>query len=327
MKQRLIIHIGHPKTGTTTLQSTLKNSRTALEKHKILYPNTGNHHNHKFTLPYLINSDVKKKASSTRSPIADVAEYEWHHVEDDIRNRKPDTIILSSESFFRNFGNNAIKNLCRHLKPLASRVIIAAYIREPASFAMSRAQQQLKMRSHFNLLPSNYYQSRLNQYPVCGLGTMNIRVFDRNSLIGGDIVEDFFAQHFPQFNLDLLSRTNEMNSSLSAEAMSLMQELNRKERMFPGSRALYAIKKTDRQLPGFTRPRMHEHVSCAIQARCEDLGWLRDKFNVRFPEVDATKMSYKEANRVYDRLDRVEDICNIDTERKDALWAAACEHF
>ncbi|MGI9369243.1 MAG: hypothetical protein ACR2O2_10450, partial [Ruegeria sp.] len=49
--KELILHIGHPKTGTTTLQQTFKKNRDFLEKQGILYPMQSSQYNHKLIVP------------------------------------------------------------------------------------------------------------------------------------------------------------------------------------------------------------------------------------------------------------------------------------
>ncbi len=322
MTQRLILHIGHPKTGTTTLQKTLQASRASLADAGILHPNTGSHHNHKVLLPYLTSTQDNLDSNSTK--VAN-SQKQWGNVIKEVTTSKPNTVILSSEGFFSGMDVNAFNNFCSHVKSLASETVVAAYLREPASLALSRAQQNIKRSPNFTLRPKDYYRSSLEKFKNSGLGSMNVRVFDRKKLEEGDLVDDFFAQHFQDFDTELLTRSKDDNTSFSAEAMALIQEVQRQERSFPIGKARYLIEKADRELQGFARPRMHDHVRHAIQARCSDLDWLKDEFDLEFSKIDTTVMPNSEANRVCDALDKVEDMCIVDKDRKEALWNAACK--
>lgn len=326
MTQRLILHIGHPKTGTTTLQKTLQASRPALIEAGILHPDTGKHHNHKVLIPYLSRaaSEAQELNSSPSTPIGKSGE-KWASVVDEVNSSKPNTTILSSESLFRDLGHERFNRLGSQLKSLASEIQIAAYLREPASLAMSKAQQNIKRHPNFTLRPTDYYRSVLESYQASGLGPMNVRLFDRSKLIGGDIVEDFFAQYIPGFDIARLTRLKDDNTSFSAEAMALIQEVNREERSFPGRKARFAIEEADHELHGFARPKMHDHVRHAIQARCTDLDWLKDEFDLEFSKINTAEMTQSEANRVCDALDKVEDLCVVNADRKEALWNAVCK--
>jgi hypothetical protein len=325
MTQRLILHIGHPKTGTTTLQKTLQASRPALLDAGILYPDAG--HNHNVLLPYLTSeASIMQQLESSPSEVVKKSSDKWDGVLEEVSTFNPNTIILSSESFFRDLGVDALSNLSSRLKSLASEVVIAAYLREPASLALSRVQQNIKLKPNFTLPPKDYYRARLAPYKTSGLGSMNVRVFDRKALKEGDIVEDFLGQHLPDLDPKKLSRHKDANTSSSAEAMALIQEVQRKERSFPWRKVSFAIANADCELDGFARPRMHEHIRHAIQTRCTDLDWLKDEIDLEFSNIDTGAMPCSEANQLCDALDRIEDICVVDTDRKAALWSAVCKN-
>lgn len=305
------------------MQKTLQASRAALIGAGILHPNIGKNSNHKALLPYLASgaSTVQLLGPRSSTIVKDSAQ-KWAGLVEEVRTSNPNTIILSSESFSQNRGGDALKNMGSHLQPLAHEIVIAAYLREPASLALSRAQQQLKSKPNFTLRPNDYYRSMLEPYKTSGLGSMTVRIFDRKTLEGGDIVKDFFAQHVPHFAPERLSRLKDDNTTFSAEAMALLQEVHRQERSLPWRKASLSIETADRELDGFTRPRMHDHVRQAIQARCTDLGWLKDEFGLEFPKIAAGAMLHSDADRLCDALDRVEDMCVIDADRKAALWNA-----
>ena len=334
MTQQLILHIGHPKTGTTTLQKTLQASRPALLAEGILHPDTGPHHNHKILLPYLTGNYLASQTPASQlrktDPTSVMLESstKWASVLQDIRKHDPNTIILSSEQLFRVTNSGELQNLAGLIKPIAPVVVIAAYLREPASATLSTAQQLLKSQPGFKMLPKDYFRRSLEPYTNCGLGSMKVRVFDRSSLEGGDIVKDFFKQHAPAFVSNKLTHHKDENTTVSPEAMALMQEINRMERSFPSIKAFKKIMNAiDTEVEGYSRPCIHDYIRHAMHARCTDLGWLEDKFGLVFPNVDTTAMSESEANRVCDSLDLVKDICEIDADRKEKLWHAACKTF
>ena len=326
MTQRLILHIGHPKTGTTTLQKTLQASRPALIDAGILHPDTGNNPNHKILIPHLTSGvSTIRQLEPNPAKLAKNSAKRWSSVTHEVSTLKPNTIILSSESFSSVTGSDALRLLSSHLKPLASEITIAAYLREPASLAVSRAQQNIKRHPDFTLRPKDYYRSVLEPYKACGLGSMKVRIFDRSKLKDGDIVADFFAHHVKDFDPKQLSHLKDDNTTFSAEAMALIQEVHRKERSFLLGKARLAIEKADRELHGFARPRMHEHIRHAIHTRCTDLDWLKDEFGLEFSNIDTGAMPSSEANRLCDALDRTEDMCIVDVDRKAALWSAVCK--
>lgn len=326
MTQRLILHIGHPKTGTTTLQKTLQASRPALINAGILHPDTGRHHNHKVLIPYLTRATpIAQKNESWPSKSVETSGKKWAEMIEATKASNPNTIILSSEGFSRDIEDREFTNLVSNLRSLTHEISTAIYLREPAALALSRAQQHVKRKPNFTLQKNNYYRSILERYRSSEMGPMNVRIFDRSILKNGDIVEDFFTQHFPHFDTGQLSRRKDANTSFSAEAMALIQGVNRNELSLPIQGARHAIEQADRELPGFSRPRMHDHIRHAIQARATDLDWIRNEFGLEFPNIDTQTMPRSEANRLCDALDRVEDMCVVDADRKAALWNAVCK--
>jgi hypothetical protein len=331
MTQRLILHIGQPKTGTTTLQKTLQASRSALLNAGIFHPNTGKDPNHKVLLPHLTGCHLACITPASRSLKIDPrkimleSKERWSDFLADNNNYKPNTIILSSEQLFRVKTKDDLESLTNHLKPLASEIIFTAYLREPASSMLSGAQQLLKSQPDFKLRHKNTFRRVLEPYIKSGLGKMSLRVFDRKSLEGGDIVNDFFTHYIPNFDQQRLSHCKDANTSMSAEAMALMQEINRKERPASSTKVLKRIiASVDGKVEGYSRPRMHDHVRHAIRSRCTDLNWLEDQFGIIFQSNDATAMSANKADEICEALDRVHDICEIDVDRKEALWITAC---
>ncbi|MGR3662168.1 MAG: hypothetical protein ACU0CA_13425 [Paracoccaceae bacterium] len=314
MNRTIIFHIGHPKTGTTTLQRTLQASRTCLAKAGILHPDTGDHPNHKILIPHLFEAgqDDENKASAV-----------WESVIGQVEAARPHTIIFSSEGFFRSRGEASMQALKANLHAISEDVKIAAYLREPASFTLSRAQQRVKRSPSIALIADDYYRAAIEPYMASNIGSLNVRLFDRNMLKDSDIVADFFDQNLPGFDTSALVRAKDSNISLSAEAMSLLQDIAMGIRKIPLGNARKIIGDTDQHLDGYARPKMHAHVTQAIRSRATDLDWLSDNFDLRFPGIDPGAMAKTEAVRICENLTLVEDLCIVDTERKDALWRAS----
>lgn len=322
MNQRLILHIGQPKTGTTTLQKTLQASRPALLNAGILHPDTGRHHNHKILVPYLTGN----KSTFPHCASIERSRERWDNMLNEVDIVKPSIGILSSEQLFRLSAAETASKTISKLRSITPEIIISAYVREPASSALSNAQQNLKRKAHFTQRSCSFYRDTLEPYSNAGADMLTVKVFGHNTLTGGDIVEDFITEFIPVIDHKKLHRCKNANISMSAEAMALMQEIHRGERLAPFSKVVKIMAQKDLMLEGYSRPQMHDHVRQAIQSRCTDLQWLEDNFGIKFACVDAAAMPRKEANKLYDSLDRVVDICNVNNERKEYLWRTVCKH-
>ncbi|MDZ4365885.1 MAG: hypothetical protein U0987_02465 [Afipia sp.] len=96
MRQKLFIHIGPHKTGTSSLQRFLFNNQKELLKRGVFYPIAGlgaRHAQHRFAFSIRGKLDPKDRTVPTR-------EAELEPLFADIRSSGADTAILSSEAFF-----------------------------------------------------------------------------------------------------------------------------------------------------------------------------------------------------------------------------------
>lgn len=334
---RLILHLGHGKTGSTSIQRSLRASQKVLSASGVLFPDPGRHDNHQFLFPHLHGSlpdDPVQLASLGVSP-ADArrtaARY-WQALKDAMEQERPKVLVLSCENQFRPFSPAALQRLTDHCRQLAEQTEVVAYLRSPASFFLSNVQQDVKKRPEFRPISASRCRDTLEPFIQHGPGSVTALRFAREALEGGDVVTDFVTRFLPELDPASLTRdTTEENTSVSAEAMALLQDMFRGERVPPRAyrRDLKAFRKiivdTDAQVSGRKRPTLFDHVRHATEARVMDHDWLRDTLGVAFPDLEADPMPRQEAEVIYGGLHDVADICPVDAVRKEALWQAALD--
>lgn len=288
---KVIIHIGQAKTGTTSLQSAFSASRAALRAQGFLYPDCRGEPNHGLlTVPLMTQPQRSLRARVGTDPEAARA-YSlqvWSELSDQIAGAAAETaietVILSSEFFWR-------AQFVDKLRPLIARFVAAeteleflAYIRRPSEHYVSLAQQTLKAN---HILPPLARLDRAMFTKFSGIGPLTIRGFDRQSLIGGDIVADAAAV----LGIDdrrLTRPEAEANTTISAEAMVLLQEHRQRDHperrnvFTPDTkRLLRAIRAVEANHPGvFTRPRLRPELARWLDYPTGDLLWIRDTFGV-----------------------------------------------
>ena len=332
---RLILHLGHGKTGSTSIQRSLRASGDVLKAAGILFPDTGRHDNHQFLFPHLHGSlpdDPVQLASLGPSPAAarkTAAQY-WEALGQAMLDNRPDVLVLSCENQFRPFTPAALKRLTEHCQTLAEQTEVVAYLRSPASFFLSMAQQDVKKRPEFRRISPSRCRDTLEPFLDHGPGPVTALGFSRATLAGGDVVQDFVTRFLPEVDPAQLTRdTTEENTSVSAEAMALLQEMFRGTRSAPRAfrKDLKALRKiiveTDAKVDGSTRPVLFDHVRAAVEARVTELDWLHQCFKLTFADLRNTDMSRDEAEVIYAGLHDIADICAVDNDRKEALWQAA----
>lgn len=325
---QLLFHIGQAKTGTSSLQTTLFESHRKLLRHSVLHvqPATKNGNSRELT-PILLDpnafSDLRlARWGQTRAGALEAARREWANIVAQTAKHTPETLVISSESFFRKLDPACAETLVEKLKSVAEDTRIIAYVRSPQSHFLSLAQQRLKEKTRPNAkpAPANRFRRVLGPFSQLFPGKLSLNVFDRSNLVSGDIVADFASKYLPNVPWgDLSTPKKERNVSLSAEAMAVLQDINLGH-ITPtrsNAKSIAFIRKLDATIPNPSRPKLHAHIAEDIINRsAEDLFWLRDEFGLTFPDIDYAAVKPVIENGSDVELSAVGDICAVNQERK-----------
>ncbi|MCB1725362.1 MAG: hypothetical protein KDJ39_16885 [Gammaproteobacteria bacterium] len=194
--QKLIIHIGAPKTGSTALQSFLYSRRKSLEVDSMLYPDVNlrgyGHHD----LAFLLGGGYPSWATKQDRGLGDLkkdlsqAAHSNH-----------DTIILSSENFYLFPNPAALAEILESTGISRDRQTkIVVYIRRQADAHMSWYNQIVKSQGYtgtiYQSIEEYYslwdYAIQLEKWEhVFGKENMLIRRYGIATLPGNDICADF----------------------------------------------------------------------------------------------------------------------------------------
>lgn len=332
---QLILHIGHPKTGTTSLQRTYLRHRKDMAARGVLYPYLNRESDrHSALIPALIGHDLVTGdvAFSPHWPGGDVmgqSEYMWQDVLRQIDDVQPHTVVLSGEGFFMLQRSWQMDALRARLEAQFDKIIVVAYLRSPQARFLSSYQQGLKTAGNQAYLHQRPYMGVIRTWDMFGPGQMGLHVFDRDQLTGGDVVQDFTTRYTPDV-LDLVKTVSgrELNTSISAEAMAVMQrhiplvdhlkDADRRNAWQPVREVMLHL---DQTIPGFTRPRLLPEAAEIIQRRSMDIRWMRSDYGITFSDVDYAIVSTVDKNRKYHP--QVEDLCPIDPDRLAKMDRAA----
>ncbi len=187
-KPRLFFHIGHPKTGTTSIQTFLLLNRARLRDAGLLYPRTGLRDSaHRLICPtfYALRHDANRAAAV----LADLLR--------EIRASSLPLVVLSCESAC---GNNP-----RAFAPLldVADVTVVYYLRRQDHLAESLHAQRIRGFLDMELRradrcavderpPLDYGRTLRLFASVFGRDRLVVRGFERNALHERDAVRDFF---------------------------------------------------------------------------------------------------------------------------------------
>ena len=227
------LHIGAPKTGTSSIQYTLFNNRKILSEAGFFYP--ANASNHVFLASRFRDNPEdmifhKKRGRLTRSVIDEFHKSELARFEEDAKKSGCENLVLSSE-FFPSTSKAACHDLYTYLKQFAETVKVVYYIRHPLSQITSSYQQRVKVGIpvEINYADYKFYAPNVSRKfaDAFGIENMNVREFGRKYLKNGDAVADF--ADIVGISDDLLSRLNifSENQSLSHEAFEIADSVNR----------------------------------------------------------------------------------------------------
>lgn len=202
----LHLHIGYPKTGTTSMQVTLYNNQELLHKYDFGLFNT--------------RPDGKEETVTLGKPVwvfhnvpfycdhcfNGATHYKLHEIIEKERLAKflfniPYTNVICTSEFFTNVSQSELEALYPILKKYFNSIIIYVYIRRQDRQAISLAQQNAhgtkqnnyELRALRPLKNTNSYYEKLQIYSkIFGKENMRIRVFEKDRLIENDAVIDFY---------------------------------------------------------------------------------------------------------------------------------------
>ena len=308
--ETVYLHIGFSKTGTTSLQKALSNSRNKLRKNGILYPNAGIH-THNFmareltNLPNFQPRQTSHPLSLGMCETANLPNLQWKNhrrlefrrkMEKDIEAFSGGVLIVSAEMFDRllcdRLGREGCRKVIEYLSQYCDKIKICTYVRNPFDFTVSLIKQRVQVG-----IQGTYPESRvierleslegIDTVPLnrerlsvwigeVGLENMLTIPYDRERLIGGSTVTDFLARTGIDGALVEIP-PEESNPSLTMTGMFVKNEMNKRA----GSKGL-KLGKADylRSLPG---PRFlpSKRFAEAMRERClEDLAWLSATFGI-----------------------------------------------
>ena len=244
--RRCIIHIGTEKTGTTSIQQFLANSRESLKTEGVIYPaSAGPQGESQWEFVAYAHSEPWIKDFGKRFEIksaddqADFKNKFHRRLENEFKSiARKDLLIISSEHFHSCLESiDEIERLKGFLEPWCSEIRILVYLRRQDRVAVSYYSTKLKGGNPNPVLfpkaaPGElpYYFDYLELYnrwsAVFGKTKIDIRLFESTELIGGDLLLDFCSS--VGIEPRGAARVPRLNQSLNRDGLDFALALNRK---------------------------------------------------------------------------------------------------
>ena len=191
----IYIHIGLPKSGSTTIQEFMSANETALRELSVDYPPVGRlkgaHHN--------IANELRGRAEQFRPDagrVSDLATY--------LRETSYETTVLSSENLWLN-SVEVIKSFAASLAEVGKPIRIIMVIRNSVDFAPSTYAKKVRhggyTRDFDTYLNRRHGRDGFNVFDaasrwadVFGWDALIVRTLDPAMLVEGDLISDFLSQ-------------------------------------------------------------------------------------------------------------------------------------
>jgi hypothetical protein len=240
IKKTIILHIGAPKTGTTSIQTFLSDYSDLLKSDGVLVPKSTRYSkkNHTLLVNYCINNRMVSKMN-IRNGISDKRQLKdfkisfYNNLRNEIMSFKGKTVVMSSEQLYGSLSTlKELTRLKKLFKDLYDELKIVIYVREQSSMLCSLYSTRIKGGDtalmpgleEFSKTEIFDYNNRLKNWEtVFGKENILLRVFDIQHLVKNDVVQDFSQTvNLPEYS----TTKNYLNTTLNAKQCEFLRLVN-----------------------------------------------------------------------------------------------------
>lgn len=236
VSKTLVLHIGMPKTGTTSIQEAFGRNNKKLRKEGIFYP-AKKPYNHANTfapifLENRLNTIYFKQhkintEEKAQKKVIELKRY-WNK---QFESNAVDTFIISAESLYR-LSTNEIAELKAFVAPFFDDFKVIVYIRKPEVALKSLWGQYVKTLSEQHS-PKALFDSVVKTYnyhfverwaEAFGTDKVIVRPFEQSAMVNGSLLDDFsisIGAEAGLFPKDMVA-----NESFGRHALALLYESN-----------------------------------------------------------------------------------------------------
>lgn len=323
---KLVLHLGMPKTGSTSIQTFMAQNRDQLLAFGVLYPKVNiSTNNHNFMSVFLNeHENIPRRYKAIYKDNADLvlrdADQNWQLIKNQIDKVKPKSVIISGEAIFRGFENlDKIELFKNRLHQITHDIDILVYVRQPSKQYISHVQQRLKASGSFPPPQPLCVREILENIETCFDKKPTVIAYERDTLYRNDVVSDFIRRVLPEHEKTLnRSQAVASNESISAESMSIMQDYRMQN--YPEKdniptvdsvRLLRSLRAVEKKYKIGTRPVLREELAQFIDHSSTELSFLSECYDVNFKGIDYSAIRTID-NNPYASLTKVSDICFVD---------------
>lgn len=291
-----ILHIGLPKTGTTSCQEALfANREMLLQRHRYLYPSVAPSHNSMLAVMFLedprTNVTLKAKGITTREDAEKLRRQYFARMESDLARGSWDTLVLSSEGL-SSLPPPSLEKLRDWLLRYAADWTVLFWSRHPVDYTTSNIQQHVKSGGTIEQLVAapplpNFRRKVSNAFTVFGRENVKLTAFEEAKAEPGGVVSAFCRRlGLPENTaMEIGASAKGRNESMSMLATLLMSSLNQQRPRFVDGRL--NTERRAREVQLFQRIkgekfRLPPSAEADIRRKSRpDVEWLNETFGTR----------------------------------------------
>ncbi|MGR3313936.1 hypothetical protein [Roseovarius indicus] len=336
-KPKLFLHFGMPKAGSNALQMLFHQRRDFLLSRGILYPTSAlgsEDRHHHLTIPTFggVHLPTAFRKLSKEEALKEFDVY-WEDLKDQISEKQPEAVILSTEALYRPLDDKGIETLRGLMSEISSEIRLVAFIRQLPSYFLSLVQQRVLSTGSIPPMPTAAeIMHALLTYEV-GFGADTMTVFPYEN--GRDVVVDFctLLEDYGVTRDDLGELEGRANQSLSSAALYLLMSYKQNPPQKDPTAAERSgnvlgrlLKDLDTEL-GMSRPSLKSSAYAAIAPEGYVLeGMLAQRYGLVFQQPTslaglsgedmASSLSHA------DELDAIRGLTDVRPDNVDALLTA-----
>lgn len=228
------LHIGTPKTGTTSIQQLLSENRKKLLDQGVLYPMCGT--SKKYAGHFNLAAVLMKERSNYFKNLYNHRAGNWEQLKEEIDTIKPKNVVISAENFFSlNFEDIALVK--KYLSAFKVKVLV--YLRKQDDFFVSMYIQSTKGRALNYLSFEEYYNKQLRMgsigdyyrllepwEKIFGRENLIVRVWEPENFKNG-LIGDFLECLNLQLDNSKLDFSKKSNISPNIKVVKIIRLLNK----------------------------------------------------------------------------------------------------
>ncbi len=308
---RLILHIGMHKTGTTTIQNYFFNQKRVGDIDYLDYK-SANHSVGVYSLfcnnPY--SYPMHKRAGRSKE---DIDRFNLDFAQtliENLNNPNINNLFISGEGISMLSKDELIK-FKEFVEPFCNSIEIVAYAREFSSFVMSDFQHKVKVGSQNYNIKTSLPRYRLKFLKFYSLfGRENVKIYSYEDA-NGNILRDFSMKLGLPYKE--IKESDRLNSSLTLEGLSILYiyryftSIGSSKRWIEQNRLLYnKISNIGSTKPKFT----YKALKPYIESNIEDIEWISTQIGSKMLSDDI----YSSGN-----IDSIEELLYPNSSTKEAF--------